>query len=144
MKISKSAAKKMIQAYSGLVPTSTPNANECGHLVEGPVVVAFEGPSYAKVVERIIRGLYWRETQLPLGLDAHVQVLDASKPPSEVEASFRDLLPDLAPRFLNDGTFCYKVGFSSDGSSVWGLQFFGLHTVFGVTSEPSHRNKTRS
>jgi hypothetical protein len=35
-------------------------AADGGCVIEGPVVVPFEGPSYAKVVERIIRGLYWK------------------------------------------------------------------------------------
>lgn len=119
-------------------------AADGGRVIEGPVVIPFEGPSYAKVVERIIRGLYWRETQQPLGRDVDVQVLDASRLSPEGEALFRDLLPDHVPRFLNDGTFCYKVGFSSDGSSLWGLQFFGRHTVFGAASQPSHKPDAES
>lgn len=107
-----------------------------GIFVPGPVAVSFEGPSYARVVERMVRGLYWREKMRPLGLTAPIQVIDPNRLPSDTVTLFRDLLPDLEPKFLNGGTFCYKVGFASDDTSVWALQMFGKHTVFAIASPP--------
>lgn len=112
---------------------------ENGYAMTGPVAISFEGPGYARVVQRMIRGLYWRERMHPLGLETNVQVLDPNRLSPELVTLFKDLLPSLEPKFLNDRTFCYKVGFSSDGSSVWALQMFGKHTVFGVASRPEKR-----
>ena len=103
----------------------------------GSVAISFEGPSYVRVVERMIRGLYWRERMYPLGLGASVQVIDPTRLHSDLVTLFKDLLPSLTPKFLNDDTFCYMVGFSSDGSSVWALQMFGRHTVFGIAAPPA-------
>lgn len=102
----------------------------------GSVAISFESASYVRVVERMIRGLYWREKMHPLGLGASVQVIDPKKLSPDLVDLFKDLLPSLSPKLLNDDTFCYKVGFLIDGSSVWGLQMFGRHTVFGITSPP--------
>jgi hypothetical protein len=113
-----------------------------GRLVQGPVKIVFNRPRYEKVVERMIRGLYWRQTKRPLGLDAEVDVLDPSNFPPEFEQQLRDLLPMLPRHVLNDKTFCYKVCFSQDGSSIWGLQFFGKHTVFGIASPPPFGSMT--
>jgi hypothetical protein len=109
-----------------------------GYAMPGAVVIPFEGPSYDRVVQRMIRGLYWREKMHPLGLETNVQVIDPSRTSLDLVTLFKDLLPTLAPKFLNDRTFCYKVGFSSDGSSVWALQMFGKHTVFGMASRPEN------
>lgn len=108
-----------------------------GQFVQDQVIVSFEGSSYSKVVERMIRGLYWRQTKRPLGINAKVQVFDPKNLQPDIEHHLRDLLLDLPRHVLNDETFCYKVGFSSDGSSIWGLQFFGKHVVFGIASPPS-------
>lgn len=108
-----------------------------GIFVPGPMAVSFEGPSYARVVERMIRGLYWREKMRPLGLAVPIQVIDPNRLSSDTVTLFRDLLPDLEPKFLNGGTFCYKVGFASDDTSVWALQMFGKHTVFGIAATPA-------
>jgi len=107
-----------------------------GSFVPGPVLVTFDGPSYARVVERMIRGLYWREKMRPLGLAVPIQVIDPKRLPSDTVTLFKDLLPRLEPKFLNGGTFCYKVGFARDDSSVWSLQLFGKHMVFGIASPP--------
>jgi len=109
-----------------------------GYVIPGPVAVSFEGPSYARVVQRMIRGLYWREKMHPLGLGTSVQVIDPNRLSPDLVTLFKDLLPSLTPKFLNDDTFCYKVGFSSDGSSVWALQMFRRHTVFGMASPPEN------
>ena len=107
-----------------------------GRFVPGPVAVSFEGLGYARVVERMIRGLYWREKMRPLGLTVPIQVIDPNRLPSDTVTLFRELLPNLEPTFLNGGTFCYKVGFASDDSSVWALQMFRKHTVFCIASPP--------
>lgn len=107
-----------------------------GNALPGPVAISFEGPSYDRVVQRMIRGLYWREKKHPLGLGINVQVIVPSSLSPDLVGLFKDLLPSLEPKFLNDRTFSYKVGFSSDGSSVWALQMFGKHTVFGMASPP--------
>ena len=44
----------------------------------------------------------------------------------------------LPPRKLNKDTFAYKSAIDDDGSSIWGMQFFGRHTVFAVTEPPRH------
>jgi hypothetical protein len=111
---------------------------ERGCLVPGLVAVSFEGSSYARVVERMMRALYWREKMRALGLGVRIQVIDPNRLPPDTVALFRDLLPSLEPKFLNGGTFCYKVGFASDGTSVWALQLFGKHTVFGIASPPEN------
>ncbi len=109
-----------------------------GTFVPGPVTVSFEGPSYARVVERMIRGLYWREKLRPLGLGVPIQVIDPSRLSADTATLFRDLLPNLESKFLNGRTFCYKVGFADDGTSIWALQIFAKHTVFGIASPPEN------
>lgn len=32
--------------------------------------------------------------------------------------------------------FCYRAGFGGDGISVWALQMFGKHIVFGIAAPP--------
>lgn len=77
----------------------------------------------------------------PLGLGVSIQVIDPNRLSLDLVDLFKDLLPNLEPKFLNGSTFCYKVGFSSDGSSVWALQMFGKHTVFGIASPPEIDSK---
>ncbi len=71
-----------------------------------------------------------------------VQVTPATELSQDVATSFNSLMQVLQPNFLNDKTFAYKYVIEHDGSSIWGMQFFGKHTAFACT-EPNEHNKSR-
>jgi hypothetical protein len=47
--------------------------------------------------------------------------------------SIMEVMHSLSLRSLNKGTFLYRGHVGEDGSGIWGMQFFGRHTVFAIT-----------
>jgi hypothetical protein len=101
-------------------------------IIEPAVQVTFDAASYKKVICRIIKGLYWRETTQVMSLSSKITVIHAHNLEPTGATSWRELMDLLPARFLNGKMFCYKCKILEDGSSYWGMQFFGAGTVFGI------------
>lgn len=112
-----------------------------GPIAEKVVSIEFSSDAYYAVISRIVRGLYWRENEVPLGLTAKIDVFQSYNLSSDMAQSFKELMDMLPPNKLNNDTFHYKTVTYEDGASMWGIQFFGRHTVFAITEAPRH-NKT--
>ncbi|MFZ1641692.1 MAG: hypothetical protein WAV07_09715 [Candidatus Contendobacter sp.] len=109
-------------------------------IAEPVVQVEFNFENYSNVVSRMVRGLYWRETHSIMAKDTTISVWPTIGMKKDIASNLQELMSYLEPRKLNDGTFIYKVFFGKNGLSVWGMQFFGKHTVFAYT-EPNEHNK---
>ena len=106
-----------------------------GNAVAEPLVaVPFDGEAYARVIQRIVRGLYWQQSGKILGHDAEIQVIPADLGGSELADPIRLLLSRSERVELNGATFVYKYLLEDDGSSFWALQFFDKHFVFALVS----------
>ena len=92
---------------------------------------------YERVITRMIRALHWMETSRSLAIDAKVTVLPGNQIPQNLGSSFMELLLSLPLRKLNKDSFMYRCHISDDGTHVWGMQFFSLHTTFAYVDEPS-------
>ena len=103
------------------------------------VRVTFSSDNYCKVIKRMIRALYWRETGNCLGKDTEITILPNREINFDLANSLKELMDDLKPRKLNQNSFTYKVYFDDAGTSVWGMQFFKKHTVFGYAMPPRHK-----
>ncbi|EDM46959.1 HNH endonuclease [Marinobacter algicola] len=105
-------------------------------VLEPAVSVTFDGEKYCKVVSRIVRGLYWIERGKALGLGSNINIFPTDQMKPDFAKSIKELMDCLNPHLLNKKTFVYKVLFNDDGSSIWGIQFFGKHTVFAYAEPP--------
>jgi len=110
-------------------------------ILEPVTEVSFPMESYNSVIERIVRGLFWCETNKIMPQDAEVTVRQLSHFNRTVAEDMRDLLSTVQPRFLNDKTVVYRAFFWDDGCSFWGIQFFDKHIVFaGATAGQTDGN----
>lgn len=110
-----------------------------GSFVYRPAVtVTFNSGNYCKVIQRIVRGLYWRQTSKFLGKTTKINVFPLDEMKNEFFKSMQELMDCLQSHRLNQDTFIYKVRFIEDGTSIWGMQFFGRHTVFAYAEAPEH------
>lgn len=105
---------------------------------EKAVAIKFNSDAYNKVITRIIKGLYWRETDTPLGREPNVTVLPANSLKKSQYQDFKDIMDQLPPKKLNKNTFIYKYFINDDGTSIWGMQFFKRHTVFAIAEAKKH------
>ena len=103
---------------------------------EPTVAVSFDRGRHCKVITRHIRALYWRQTGKCLGKHTEVRVVLPQDMNTVSTQEMKERMDCLKPYELNDKTFVYKVQFRDDGTSIWRMQFFGKHTVFGYTQAP--------
>ena len=116
---------------------------DCGSGVLEPVTkLTFREQSYNFVIQRIVRGMYWRETGDIMVADATVTVWPARLLDRTTAENMRDLLFSVPPRLFNDDTFVYRAFFNDDGYSIWGLQFFGKHIVFAGATAGTKKQST--
>jgi hypothetical protein len=113
-------------------------------VLEPVVAVGFNGENYVKVIRRMIRGLFWRETGTIMAIDTEVVVFSAVNMNANLAKELQELMSYLTPRKLNGGTFIYKVHLEENGSSVWGMQFFGKHKAFAYTKPHEHNEPPQS
>jgi hypothetical protein len=116
-------------------------AQRQSRILEPAVAITFNADNYCKVIKRIIRALYWRQTGNYLGKDTEINIFPHQGMKLSFAKSMKELMDCLEPHKLNGDTFAYKVHFSDDGTSVWGMQFFRKHTVFGYAEAPKHNNR---
>lgn len=107
-------------------------------VLEPVVSVGFKYENYAKVIKRLVRGLFWRETDTIMAEDTDMVVFPAIDMAPCFAEKLQGFMDCIVPRKLNGDTFTYKVHFEDDGSSVWGMQFFATHTVFAYTKPNEH------
>lgn len=103
-----------------------------GPILEPAVAITMNGENYCKVVQRIVRGLYWMNTGKALDKNAIITVLGEGNLDPKTIKDLMDIMKSLEATYLNQKTFVYKFFLDDDGSGIWGLQFFKKHTVFAV------------
>jgi len=100
-----------------------------------------------RVLERIVRGLYYAERRIPLGLDNEVRVYSdedlAAQPPDVLEELTRTILRPLAaqaPVTIGGDVFVYRfhVHPSEPVFSVWCLTFYAAVSFFCQTRPSSN------
>ena len=102
-----------------------------GRGVAEPVAaVTFKPVAYRKVIQRMVKGLYWRETGEILKPKSRITVYPTHEITYTQAAAFQRLMNELKANKLNNDTFVYKVHIDEGGGSFWGMQFFEKHTVF--------------
>jgi hypothetical protein len=98
-------------------------------------------PRIFRVVERIVRGLYFYETKTCLALDHGVKVV-SNEVLSEQDSETIDVMKNtiiaplaaIAPRVIGQNTFSYRFGKCDiPGVSAWGLVFFGRIQFIALT-----------
>jgi hypothetical protein len=112
-------------------------ANLSGASLQPAVVVTFDFSQYQRVIDRIVRGLHWMETGSAMPIKAAVQVIPAIQCEALIATDFMALMHLLPLKKLNQETFAYRWHAPPEGEQVWGLQFFGRHTVFALVLPPS-------
>jgi hypothetical protein len=109
-----------------------------GNAIAEPLVaVPFDGEAYARVIKRIVRGLYWQQSGEILNRETEIQVIPSNLVNHELADPIRLLLSRAERVELNNATFVYKYLLDDDGGSFWGLQFFEKHVVFALVSLPT-------
>jgi hypothetical protein len=102
-----------------------------GDGVAKPMVgVKFDEDRYNRIIEKIVRGLYWRQKQHALGKSSKVTVVPGDGLSREDARRWDQLMNCLPAHALNNNLFFYKCNISHDGTSTWGMQFFNKHWVF--------------
>ena len=141
----KAMLKRMVTA-SQLVERYTPSGLYLGHGYAVPVVPGVQ----QRVINRIVRGLYWHHLQTRLGDDAQVTLvfIDKRKPHwREALYTFQSL--HLRHVVIGDGeTFQYLYGRANDDPafSVWLLIFFkgtGEQIVLALTQRDTAEKTAR-
>jgi hypothetical protein len=112
-------------------------ANLNGKVLEPAVAVTFDFSSYERVINRIVRGLYWMETRKSMPSEAIVTVIDGKQIAPSFSAELMEVMHLLPLKKLNQGTFAYRWHAPPEKTQIWGLQFFDRHTVFAVVSLPN-------
>lgn len=98
------------------------------------VKVSFDYAAYSRVIQRIVRGLYWQQTGTILG-NAEIVVMHGDQPNPLLVQQIKHVLCTLDPVSLNGGAFTYKCFILEEGDSFWALQFFKKHTVFAAVAK---------
>lgn len=106
-------------------------------VIEPLVAVPFDQEAYSRVIQRIIRGLFWQQSGKILSREAEIQVVPEGLVDHELADPIRLLLSRSTRVELNNATFVYKYLLEDDGGSFWGLQFFQKHFVFALVSLPT-------
>ncbi|EJY0699859.1 TPA: hypothetical protein NJ265_003535 [Vibrio parahaemolyticus] len=97
---------------------------------QGYVQVFFDSKAYNVVAQKVIRGLYWRETGSVLPKTAKIWIRPTMALDDKMFKSFVDVLSLQNERFLNKNTFSYRCDLSTPETTFWGCTFFGVHTFF--------------
>ena len=112
-------------------------------LIEPVVKLTLREESYRLVIQRIVRGLFWRETGEIMPLETSINVWPIHLLDYACAVTLRETLYKVPPKSLNDNTFIYRVAIGEDGYSIWELQFFGKHLVFaGAMPTEGEKNHT--
>lgn len=94
------------------------------------VAIDFDKKSYDRVISRIIRALYWMESDGDVLGDQVFNIFDGNSLNENYARQFLDLSMSLPLKSLNGDSFHYRFFIENKENSFWGLQFFRAHTVF--------------
>jgi hypothetical protein len=95
------------------------------------------------VVQRIVRGLYFVESENPLGLNNEVRVYmdeDIKQQPSDVikklQQTILQPLAALSPRIIGNNVFLYRYKIMKENPllSVWGMSFYEHIPFLAITT----------
>lgn len=103
-------------------------------ILEPVVAIPFDRDAYERVIRRIVRGLYWQQTDTIMPRLSEIHVREPESP--DLHAHVATLLQNAERVELNGGTFVYKFLITDDGDSFWAMQFFGKHLVFAFAYQP--------
>lgn len=87
-----------------------------------------------KVVERVVRGLYFAEVCIPLGLDNRVKVVlnedlfaESKEFIEELKRTILDPLSSRKAKVIGDNVFIYRYHIVEEDPfvSIWGISFYG-------------------
>ena len=102
-------------------------------ILEPAIAVTFDRAKYERVITRIVKALNWIETKKAQNAALKTIVLPGDGLKINLAKSIMDVMHNLPLRSLNNGTFLYRGNVDEDGGGIWGMQFFGRHTVFAIT-----------
>lgn len=94
------------------------------------VQVSFGSEAYDVVAQKIIRGLYWKETGYVLPKKAVIWLRPTMELDNKTFESFFSILHSKEEKSLNKNTFTYRCDLSTPEATFWGCTFFGTHTFF--------------
>ena len=100
-----------------------------------------------KVLKRIVRGLYFKETGNPLGLETEIRIYlddDYIKLTSEARATLEPImsfLGSLPPKSIGQNIFLYRYHIIEQDPliSTWGLSFYGSFPFLVMTGPSNHK-----
>jgi len=96
-------------------------------VLEKKVLVSFDADVYSRVISRMVKGLYWRETGRIIDRDRNISVWAHSAIKGEFGKAAADLMNRLPMKALNDNTFHYKFLVDTCGSCIIAMDFFKQH-----------------
>ena len=97
--------------------------------------VIFPSASYAKVILRIVRGLYWcQNNHVALGLEIPIEIFIGGNLPCE-PASLLAIWLRFTWSSVNYGTFKFGYINLADGQSLWAMEFFGSTIAYAIVGE---------
>lgn len=99
--------------------------------------VTFPREPYFKVLERIVRGLYWRVFGRPLGIGTSVSVLPRELQNDQWEL-IRSVWSSMTWGTLNGETFSFGYVEADDGSTIWAMWFFKSVLAYAIAEPPEH------
>jgi hypothetical protein len=109
-----------------------------GPILEPAVSITFDFEPYDRVITRIVRALYWIETNQALPADAQITVLPGHEIPQSLGSDLMQLMLQLPLRKLNKDTFLYRFQIEDGGNQLWGMQFFSRHTAYAYVRGPPY------
>ena len=102
--------------------------------------LTFDFDLYQSVVQRIVRGLYWHETSNIASIHDTITVIPAIGMDSKLQFLFREMLPQLETRQLNNDSVRYKFHLHDNETSFWAINIFVRHTVFAMVAHQIQPN----
>lgn len=94
------------------------------------VQISFDNKAYDVVAQKIIRGLYWKETGSVLPKHAKIWLRPTLALDDKTFESFVAILHSKELKLLNKSTFTYSCDLLTSETTFWGCTFFGVHTFF--------------
>jgi hypothetical protein len=107
-------------------------ANLGSDILQPAVHMQFDFISYERVIDRIVRGLYWREKKQILSRDIVITArpFRDMKIAQDVKNALEEIMGCCPIRFLNKDTFAYKYIFFEADHAFWAMNFFQSHSTF--------------
>ena len=109
-----------------------------------------DAPRLMRVIDRILRGLYFHQTRQPLGLDVGVKTIEdtltdlAATAPADIDR-LTEIVRALGRSGWRDvgSAFSYAAWLSPDERTVsaWLMRFYGSTAFFSLTAPPARNSK---